>query len=244
MVVRRAAAAWRAAAGAALALAGCVPDPGGSCGADVDCGGGPAGLFCAEGVCQSPPRAAFEEVPRTVFGRGHTATLRVRVERAHGGADAASGSLRINGHTVQALPEPGGRLRFEVPLQLGPQGVEASVPVEISVLDDLGHATVLSDALALDDLAPRVFIDADTVPSDPVPRGTVVQLRVHVFDGSAVTLLASAGTALARRPDGAILIGVDTGALAPSAVAAEVMLTATDSVGLQGSASARFAVAP
>src|SRR5207237_7639057 len=115
---------------------------------------------------------------------------------------------------------------------------------EISVLDDLGHATVLSDALALDDLAPRVFIDADTVPSDPVPRGTVVQLRVHVFDGSAVTLLASAGTALARQPDGAILIGVDTGALAPSALPAEVMLTATESGGLQGSASARLPLPP
>ena len=242
--MRRASAAWGAAAGAAFALAGCVPDPGGSCGTDADCGGGAAGLFCAEGVCQSPPRATLEEIPRTLFGRGHTATLRVRVERAHGGAEAASGSLRINGHTVQAVREPGGRLRFEVPLQLGPHGVEASVPLEISVLDDLGHAAVLSDALALDDLAPRIFIDADTVPTGPVPRGAVVQLRVHVFDGSAVTLLASAGTALAPQLDGAFLMAVDTGALDPSARTAEVMLTATDSVGLQASASARFAVAP
>ena len=242
--MKRAAAAWGVAAGAALALAGCVPDPGGSCSADGDCGGGAAGLFCAEGVCQSPPRAALEEVPRTLFGRGHTATLRVRVERAHGGADAASGSLRINGHTVQAVREPGGRLRFEVPLQLGPKGVEASVPLEISVLDDLGHATVLSDALALDDLAPRVFIDADTVPSRPVQRGAVVQLRVHAFDASPLTLLASAGTALARQLDGAFVMAVDTGALDASAMAAEATLTATDSVGLQASASARFPVAP
>lgn len=242
MVVKEAAVACGAVA--AIALAGCVPDPGGSCSSDGDCGGGAAGLFCAEGVCQSPPRAALEEVPRISFGRGHTATLRVRVERAHGGAEAASGSLRINGHVVAGTPEPGGRLRFEVPLQLGPAGVEASVPVEISVVDDLGHATVLSDSLVVDDLPPRVFIDADTVPSRPVSRGTVVQLRAHAFDASPLTLLASAGTSLARQLDGAFLMAVDTGALDPSATAAEPMLTATDSVGLQGSASARFAVAP
>ena len=228
----------------AIALAGCVPDPGGSCSADGDCGGGPAGLFCAEGVCQSPPRAALEEVPRTSFGRGHTATLRVRVERAHGGAEAASGSLRINGHAVPGAPEPGGRLRFEVPLQLGPAGVEASVPVEISIVDDLGHATALSDSLLIDDLPPRVFIDADTVPSRPVPRGTVVQLRVHVFDASPLTLLASTGTSPAPQLDGAFLMAVDTGALDPSATTAQATLTAIDSVGLRGSASARFAVAP
>ncbi|MFL5311474.1 MAG: hypothetical protein ACJ79H_13570 [Myxococcales bacterium] len=240
----RAVAVCGAAGGAALALAGCVPDPGGSCGEDGDCGGGPAGLFCAEGVCQSPPRAVLEEVPRTLFGRGHTATLRVRVDRAHGGADAASGSLRINGHAVQAVREPGGRLRFDVPLQLGPAGVEADVPLEISVFDDLGHAAVLSDALALDDLAPRIFIDAETVPSRPVIRGTVVELRAHVFDASALTLLASAGTKLARQLDGAFVMAVDTGALDPSVATAEAMLTAIDSVGLQASASARFAVAP
>jgi hypothetical protein len=183
-------------------------------------------------------------VPRTSFGRGHTATLRVRVERAHGGAEAASGSLRINGHAVPGATEPGGRLRFEVPLQLGPAGVEASVPVEISVADDLGHATVLSDSLVLDDLPPRVFIDADTVPSRPVARGTVVQLRVHAFDASPLTLLASTGTSPAPQLDGAFLMAVDTGTLDPSATTAEAMLTAIDSVGLRGSASARFAVAP
>ena len=242
MVVKEAAAACGAVA--AIALAACVPDPGGSCSADGDCGGGPAGLFCAEGVCQSPPRAALEEVPRTSFGRGHTATVRVRVERAHGGVEAASGSLRINGHTVPAAREPGGRLRFEVPLQLAPAGVEASVPLDISVVDDLGHATVLSDGLVLDDLPPRVFIDADTVPLRPVPRGTVVQLRAHAFDASPLTLLGSAGTSLARQLDGAFVMAVDTGALDPSATAAEPMLTATDSVGLRASASARFDVAP
>jgi len=230
------------AAGVALALAACVPDPGGSCSADADCGGGAAGSFCAEGVCQSPPLASFEEMPRTVFGRAQTATVRVRVERAHGGADAASGSLRINGHIVQAVREAGGRLRFDVPLQLGPAGVEASVSLEISVLDDLGHATVLTDALALDDLAPRVFIDADTVPSHPVPRGAVVQLRVHVFDGWAVTLLGSPTTP-SRQLDGAFLMAVDTGAIDPSATTAEAVVTAIDSVGLRASASARFAVA-
>jgi len=242
--VRRAACACGAAAGAALALAACVPDPGGSCSVDADCGGGPPGLFCAEGVCQSPPRAALEEVPRTSLGRAQTATVRVRVERAHGGAEAARGSLRIAAHSVQAAGEPGARLRFEVPLQLVPGGVEGLVPLEISVVDDLGHATVLTDALSLDDLAPRVFIDAASVPARPVVRGTIVELRAHVFDASPVTVFASAGATLARQLDGAFLMAVDTGALDPSATAAEAVLTATDAVGLRSSASARFAIAP
>jgi hypothetical protein len=246
VVVSAAPAACRAIGGAALllALAACVPDPGGSCSRDADCEGGAAGLFCAEGVCQSPPRAALDEMPRTLFARGHTATVRVRVDRAHGGAEAATASLRINGQTVQGAREPGGRLRFEVPLQLAPGGVEATVPIEVSVLDDLGHATVLSGSLALDDLAPRVFIDASSVPSQPVPHGTVVQLRAHVFDGSAVTLTTSPETKVALQLDGSFRMLVDTGALGPSATAAEPVLTAVDAVGLGASASARFAVTP
>ena len=183
-------------------------------------------------------------MPRASFGRAQTATVRVRVERAHGGAEAASGSLRIGTHAVQAVREPGGRLRFDVPLQLGPGGVEGLVPLEISVADDLGHATVLSDALSLDDLAPRVFIDAATVPARPAARGAVVPLQAHVFDASAVTLLASAGTTVAGQLDGAFLMAVDTGAFDPSATVAEAVLTATDAVGLRSSASARFAIGP
>jgi len=244
VVVSAAPAACLGAGGAALALAlaACVPDPGGSCSRDADCEGGAAGLFCAEGVCQSPPRAVFDEVPRTLFARAQTATVRVRVDRAHGGAEVATASLRINGKTVQGAREPGGRIRFDVPLQLAPAGVEATVPMEVFVLDDLGHATVLSGALALDDLAPRVFIDASSVPSQPVPRGAVVQLRAHVFDGSAVTLTTSPGTTLALQLDGSFRMAVDTGALDPSATAAEPVLTAVDTVGLGASASARFAV--
>jgi hypothetical protein len=246
VVVSRAPAACLAVGGAALALslAACIPDPGGSCNRDADCEGGAAGLFCAEGVCQGPPRAALEEVPRTLFARAQTAIVGVRVDRAHGGAEAATASLRINGHTVQGTREPGGRLRFDVPLQLAPAGVEAAVPIEISVLDDLGHATVLSGSLALDDLAPRVFIDASSVPSQPVQRGTVVQLRAHVFDGSAVTLSTSPGTAVVPELDGSFRMAVNTGALDPSATAADPVLTAVDAVGLGASASARFAVRP
>jgi len=75
---------------AAMALAGCVPDPRGSCRHDAECGAPTTGLFCAEGVCQAPPRASFAEVPRTVFGRTQTARVRVSVDRAHGGAAAAT----------------------------------------------------------------------------------------------------------------------------------------------------------
>jgi hypothetical protein len=223
-------------------LGACAPDPGGRCSRDADCEGGAAGLFCAEGVCQAPPRAAFDELPPALFARGQTATVRVRVERAHGGAEEATASLRINGTAVDPARETGGRLRFDVPIRLAPAGVEAKVPFDVSVLDDLGHATMLNGSLAVDDLAPRVFIDASSVPSQAVARGTVVHLRAHVFDGSGVALETSPATALAPELDGSFRMSVDTGALDPTAVVAEAVLTAIDAVGLRGSASARFAV--
>ncbi|HKC60648.1 MAG TPA: hypothetical protein VKB92_11230 [Myxococcales bacterium] len=226
----------------ALALAGCVPDPGGSCSQDEDCEGGAPGLFCAEGVCQAPPRATFDELPPALFARAQTATVRVRVERAHGGVEEATASLLINGTALDPARETGGRLRFDVPLRLAPSGIEAKVPFDVSVLDDLGHATVLSGSLAVDDLAPRVFIDASSVPSQAVARGTVVHLRAHVFDASTVALQTSPATALAPEMDGSFRMSVDTGALDPTAVVAEAVLTAVDAVGLRGSASARFAV--
>lgn len=222
-------------------MAGCVPDPGGSCVSDADCAGGAPGLFCAEGVCQGPPRATLVEIPTTLFARAQTATIRVRVERAHGGADTASAVLRINGSTVQAAREADGRLRLDVPLELAPAGVEASVPLEISVSDDLGHALVLHGALSVDDLAPRVFIDADSVPSLPVARGTVVHLRAHVFDASPVAVVAS-GATLSPQADGSQVLLVDTGALDPSATSAQAGLTATDAVGHSATSTARFAI--
>jgi hypothetical protein len=87
-----------------------------------------------------------------------------------------------------------------------------------------------------------VFIDASSVPSQPVPRGAVVQLRAHVFDGSAVTLTTSPGTTVASALDGSFRMAVDTAALDASATAAEPVLTAVDAVGLRAAASARFAV--
>jgi hypothetical protein len=229
-------------AAAALALAACVPDPGGSCSLDADCEGGPPGLFCAEGVCQAPPHAVFQELPAVLFSRAQTAIVRVRVERAHGGARDATGSLRINGNSVEAVPEASALFRFEVPLRLAPAGIEGTVPFEVSVFDDIGHASVLSGSLRVDDLPPRVSIDASSVPTQPVPRGTVVQLQVHVFDGSAVTLQTSPATPLSPLLDGSFGMPVDTGALEPSATAAEVVLTAVDAVGLRATASARFPV--
>jgi len=229
-------------AAAAIALAACVPDPGGSCSLDADCEGGAPGLFCAEGVCQAPPHAAFEELPAVLFSRAQTAIVRVRVDRAHGGAQGATGSLRINGSSVEAVPEAPARLRFEVPLRLAPAGIEGTVPFEVSVSDDLGHASALSASFRVDDLAPRVSIDASSVPTQPVPRGTIVQLQARVSDGSAVTLQTSPATTLSPLPDGSFGMPVDTGALASSATAAEVVLTAVDAVGLRATAAARFPV--
>src|SRR5207253_2515212 len=217
----------RIVAGAAIALAACVPDPRGSCQRDADCGNSSTGLFCAEGICQSPPRAAFAEVPRTVFGRTHTARVRVSVDRAHGGAAAATASLRINGTSVAGARDADGSIHFDVPLTLARSGVEAAVPIEVSVLDDLGHASLLTESLQFDDLAPRVFIDADGVPVNPVLRGTVVQLRAHVTDGSAVTLTPSPGMTATRQIDGSYRLSLDTSALDPRTTTAQPVLTVT-----------------
>ncbi|HWE23837.1 MAG TPA: PQQ-binding-like beta-propeller repeat protein [Myxococcales bacterium] len=229
-------------AAAAIALASCVPEPRGSCQRDADCGSPAAGLFCAEGVCQAAPRAAFVQVPRGTLGRNQTAVVRVRVDRAHGGAAAATGSLRINGSSIAGSRDVDGAIRFDVPLSLAQAGIEAPVPIEVHVSDDLGHVTVLSESLQLDDLAPRVFIDADGVPTNAVVRGTVVRMRAHVTDGSSVTLTPSSGLTAALQIDGSYLLSFDTAALDPGATTAQPILTATDVAGNRGSASAQFSV--
>src|SRR5207302_9574825 len=89
-------------------------------------------------------------------------------------------------------------------------------------------------------LAPRVFIDADGVPVNPVLRGTVVQLRAHVTDGSAVTLTPSPGMTATRQIDGSYRLSVDTSALEPGTTTAQPILTATDIAGNRASASAQF----
>jgi outer membrane protein assembly factor BamB len=208
----------------------------------LDCGGGSGGLFCAEGVCQGAPRGYFAEVPRTIFARTDTATVRIRVDRAHGGAAAATASLRLNGHPVDGIREADGRIRFDVPLQLASPGVEAAVPFEVAIHDDLGHETTISEALSVDDLPPRLFIDADTVPSRAVLRGSTVQLRAHVVDGTGVTLSSSPGVAVTPQIDGSYLLVFDTRTLDPAATLAQVALGATDVAGNASSISTQFAV--
>src|SRR5205823_5791125 len=91
-----------------------------------------------------------------------------------------------------------------------------------------------------DDLAPRVFIDADGVPTKPVVRGTVVQMRAHVGDGSAVTLTPSPGMIATLQIDGSYRLSLDTAALDPGTTTAQPTLTATDAAGNRGSASGQF----
>ena len=66
------------------------PAPRGQCQADADCAAGPAGSFCAEGVCQGAPLATVE-LPLATCARTGTGLLRVHVTRAHGGPAAATG---------------------------------------------------------------------------------------------------------------------------------------------------------
>jgi outer membrane protein assembly factor BamB len=224
----------------AIAAAGCLPDQRGACSTDLDCGGGSSGLFCAEGVCQGAPRGYFSEVPRTIFGRADTATVRIRVDRAHGGAAVATASLRLNGQSVAGVREPDGRVRFDVPLQLASPGVEAAVRFDVAIRDDLGHETTISETLFVDDLAPRLFIDADTVPSRAVLRGNTVQLRAHVVDGTAVKIITSPGVTVTSQVDGSYLLVLDTRALDPAATLAQVALGATDVAGNTSSTSIQF----
>jgi len=138
----------------ALLVAGCPPSPRGRCSSDADCAAVP-GLFCAEGVCQAPPRLSLE-VPREAAARSETATVRARVARAHGGAPAVS--LVAAGSPVPAVSEGGGTFRFEVPLSLAPAGAEGLLAFRVAALDDLGHETAIEDALAFDDAAPALSL--------------------------------------------------------------------------------------
>lgn len=212
-------------------LAACLPSPRGQCQADADCAGGAAGLFCADGICQSLPSATLSEVPVKVLGRSQTATVRVRVERARG---APVLSLSLAGAEVAPAAEPDGVYRFDVPLTLVPARTEGTVPFSVSVTDDLAHPVVLGGALLVDDLAPRISIDPLTLPGAAVVRGTRVSLRVTLSDLTPSTLsfaIGGASGAAAAQADGSFVVPVDTSAAAPAAAAIEVALAATDAVG-------------
>jgi outer membrane protein assembly factor BamB len=208
-------------------IAGCVPSPRGRCGADADCAGGAAGSFCAEGICQGPPRVTLLEVPRDVFGRAATATVRARVERAHG---VATARLALGAGSVAGVAEAQGSFRFEVPLSLAAPGVEGAVPISVTAMDDLGHAASAQDVLSVDDRAPRLSIDPVSIPAVAVVRGTVVAVRVTAQDLSAVTVTSPAGPA-ARQADGSFVIQVDTSRAAAAAALAEIDINGTDAVG-------------
>jgi len=65
-----------------LALCACLPDPLGRCQTNADCARGPAGSFCAENVCQGPPRGSIEALParfdRYVLTAGYNAIVNQR----------------------------------------------------------------------------------------------------------------------------------------------------------------------
>ena len=60
---------------AALALVcACLSDPRGECARDADCASGAPGSFCAEGICQGPPRGTLEAVADRPFARSESLT--------------------------------------------------------------------------------------------------------------------------------------------------------------------------
>lgn len=223
---------------AALVCA-CIPDPRGRCSKDLDCAGGVAGAFCAEGVCQAPPRVSLVEVPRGALARAGTATVRARIEGgAHG---VASARATLGSGEAPGVAQTGGIWRFDLPLALAPAGVEGAVPFSVTALDDLGHAGAAQDSLLVDDRAPRISIDASSIPAAAVTRGTIVAVRVTVQDASAVTVASAAGAAVPQA-DGAYLIEADTSRAAAAAASADIAVTATDSAGNAATARASIPI--
>ena len=218
--------------GALLAQGACLPSPSGECSRDADCAGGAAGSFCAEGICQGPPLASLD-VPAAPFARGATATIRVRIARAHGGPARASARLEANGASVGGHLDTDGTIHIDTPLFFAPAGTEGPTPFVVIVSDDLGHTVALAGSIYVDDQGPRIAVDS--APSAPTVRGTAATLRVRLTDEAAATLqfaAASGAWALATmQSDGRFLVSVDTGLADPSADSLPVHLLATDALG-------------
>jgi len=214
---------------AALALAcACIPDPRGQCTTDADCASGAASSFCADRICQGPPRGSIV-IPTRAFSRAETLRVEARVDRSHGPATAR---VLFGGATISATAA-GAVLSADVPLSLAPAGVEGAVQLSVELRDDLGHATALQGAVLVDDRAPRITIDPASVPSAAVLRGTTVSLRVTVEDLSAVTVAGAT-----RNADGSFTLSVDTRAAPSNSTAFDVVVTATDAVGNSSTAHA------
>lgn len=206
----------------AALLCACLPDPRGLCSADAECAAGAAGSFCADGVCQGPPRGTVEQIVRA-YARGETLHVRTHVVRAHG---AATARVVFGGVGVDASPDPDGALGADVALSLAPASVEGAVPFSVEIKDDLGHVTALPASVVVDDLPPRLSVDAASVPASPVLRGTKLSLRVTAEDLGAVTV--AGGT---RNADGSFAVAVDTRMAPPAAALWDVVISATDAVG-------------
>src|SRR5207248_8849585 len=114
---------------AAALLCACLPDPRGLCSRDPDCSGGAPGSFCADGICQGPPRGTVEAIPTRAFARSETLQVRAKVSHRHG---TASGRVVIGGVAIDAHPVDGA-LAADVPLTLAPPGVEGPVPFSVEL---------------------------------------------------------------------------------------------------------------
>jgi hypothetical protein len=205
---------------ALLALCACLPRLHGRCERDQDCASGPPGLFCADGVCQGPPRGTVEALPARAFARSESVHVRVRVDRVHG---TPAVRIALNGAEIAAQRESDGVFGADVPLSLAPAGVEGSVPLSIEVRDDLGHVTALGASLLVDDRAPRLSVES---PVGTFVRGAAVSIRVTAEDMTAVSV--GGGT---KQMDGSFVVVIDTRTAPPAASTMDVIITATDAVG-------------
>jgi hypothetical protein len=213
---------------ALLLVCACLPQLRGTCESDVDCAGGPAGSFCAEGVCQGPPRGTVETLPGGVFARSASVHVRARVDRSHGEPTAR---VLLGAGSVPAAREADGAFGAQVPLSLAPAGSEGTVPFAVEIKDDLGHATMLASSVVVDDRAPRVAVDA---VAGTVLRGNTVAVRAVVQDLTPVTVFWTAGSAQAaaqQQADGSFVAQVDTKSAPPGTSVLDVAFTATDAVG-------------
>ena len=209
-------------------LAAC-PAPRGQCQADADCAAGPAGSFCAEGVCQGAPLATVE-LPLTTCARTGTGLLRVHVTRAHGGV--ASGRFEAGALRGTSSQLAGGPLLLEVPCSFAAPGSEGPAALSVFVADDLGHEVKLPAALLVDDRGPALAVDPASLPASAL-RGTKVALRVTASDLSGVASVrfsVAGGTVhdAVAQADGSYRAEVDTSEVAVSAEKAEVTFAGVD----------------
>ena len=214
--------------------AACVPGASGECASDAQCSGGPAGSFCAAGICQGPTLGSLV-IPAGPFARTSTATIEVQLQRVHGGAANATAQLIASGANIMGAHNPDGSLRIDAPLGFAPAGQEGEVPFQVIVTDDLGHQTSLPGSVLVDDEAPRMRIDPASLPSAATLRGRTIALRVLLTDEAPSTLQFSLGAGVAQpatqQPDGSFVALLDTAQAAPGASSLAVQLLAEDSLG-------------